>query len=180
MTEGWDSRKGGGPIPVLMGPDGRTPMPPHHLLKALKQVDDRLDVQWWPEQGKWAVIEHWHPADRRWPLYRRRVIGAAFDLFMYLPENVDPDTVIDHVLAQVLRGDKTKAVNRHRLKKIREMQAHNQRVSEQARARAQEPVVAEVEYQARRIVSDPGAIAREEGVGLVYRDRRSGRLMKEG
>jgi hypothetical protein len=130
----------------------------------LKLVDDRLNLVWQPALGQWAVVEHWRPNDPRRELVQKGEIEADYDLFMSLSANIDPETMIDHIREKLLASDMTKRENQSRIKRIQQMQYHNKDVGKKALEAAQEPVLAEVEYQAKRIIRDPGAIGREEGI----------------
>jgi hypothetical protein len=156
----------------LLGSD-QQPTPPSHLQARLTDIfGDRLHVSWHPVMHRWAVAEKWHPTDKRWKLHREGQISWPYDVVVFLPADQDPETVGDYIVEQLHRCDLSKQVGRRKvIQRVRELQYHNQRVAEQARRAAVEPILDEVKHNARYILSKNGMgkIAKAENIKVVYR-----------
>lgn len=90
---------------TILGTEG-VPLAPPKVVELLSQIDEHLGLKFIPAYFCWAVTWRWPLDDPRWERVQtgEALVENAFDIFAWLPEDVQPEEVVGYLQAKFVRN----------------------------------------------------------------------------
>ena len=118
--------------------------------RMLQDIDRHLHLQWHDLFQRYYIANKWHDQDPRWELHRQGEVGDPYDILGWFTS--DLDSAEDRVLEFLGRMDQTRETWKQRMKASIE---HNKKVQEDLRKQGVEEMTEALEYNRKRIFSEP-------------------------